>query len=89
MFVGISFQNLAPLYVKLFMYMSLCFPLGRERPLTHITHPLAWQPLPHITHSLARQPVLHVIHFTQQPVPHNTHPLAQQPVLHIPHPLAQ
>ncbi len=33
MFVGILFQILAPLYTKLFMYMSLCFPLGRERLL--------------------------------------------------------
>ncbi len=33
MFVGKSFQILAPLYAKLFMYMSLCFPLGWERLL--------------------------------------------------------
>ncbi len=33
MFVGISFQMLAPLYANLFMYMSLCFPLGWERLL--------------------------------------------------------
>ncbi len=36
MFDGISFQMLAPLYTKLFMYMSLRFPLGRERSTLYI-----------------------------------------------------
>ncbi len=49
MFVGISFQILAPLYVKLFMYMAMCFPLGRERLLrSEVLVSLEWLSCTHL-----------------------------------------